>query len=160
PNIVFAIVDCEKIGMGTPPIWIGFNADDAEGGGVKVGKVEDNSPALRAGLKTGDVVTALDKKPLKDRAALGETLEGRKPGEKVTLVVKRADEKKEFVVTLGERPGGKPRPTSTRPYSFLYGGQRENVQRQQGPDAWQYGGVYRSADGGETWTRVNSVNPR
>ena len=34
------------------------------------------------------------------------------------------------------------------------------MQNQQGPDSYQYGGVYRSADGGESWVRVNSVNPR
>src|SRR5262249_39196933 len=44
--------------------------------------------------------------------------------------------------------------------SFWYGGQRENVQDRQGPNAHEYGGGYRSADGGESWTRVNSVNPR
>ena len=34
------------------------------------------------------------------------------------------------------------------------------MQDQQGPDGYQYGGVYKSTDGGETWTRINSLNPR
>jgi Ca2+-binding EF-hand superfamily protein len=34
------------------------------------------------------------------------------------------------------------------------------MQDQQGPDGHEYGGVYRSADGGDTWERINSVNPR
>jgi photosystem II stability/assembly factor-like uncharacterized protein len=34
------------------------------------------------------------------------------------------------------------------------------VQDLQGPEGYQYGGVYRSTDAGETWTRINSVNPR
>ena len=34
------------------------------------------------------------------------------------------------------------------------------MQDQQGPDCFEYGGVYKSTDGGESWTRVNSVNPR
>jgi photosystem II stability/assembly factor-like uncharacterized protein len=42
----------------------------------------------------------------------------------------------------------------------MYGGQRENVQDMQGPGGQDYGGVYKSTDGGETWARVNSVNPR
>ena len=41
-----------------------------------------------------------------------------------------------------------------------YGGQKENVQDQQGPDSFQYGGIYKSTDGGESWTRINSLNPR
>ena len=34
------------------------------------------------------------------------------------------------------------------------------MQDRQGPDGYQYGGVYKSTDGGESWTRINSVNPR
>jgi photosystem II stability/assembly factor-like uncharacterized protein len=66
------------------------------------------------------------------------------------------------VVTLEQRPGpGGVRPrTPTRPYGTFPSGQRENVQDQQGPDGWQTGGVYKSTDGGETWARVNSLNPR
>src|SRR5262249_46643572 len=40
------------------------------------------------------------------------------------------------------------------------GGQRENIQRQQGKAGHDYGGVYRSHDGGRTWERINSLNPR
>jgi photosystem II stability/assembly factor-like uncharacterized protein len=57
------------------------------------------------------------------------------------------------------RPQGRG-PSPRRPWSFWYSGQRENVQDRQGKDGQEYGGVYRSADGGETWTRINSVNPR
>jgi photosystem II stability/assembly factor-like uncharacterized protein len=42
----------------------------------------------------------------------------------------------------------------------MYAGQRENIQDQQGPNAHDYGGVYKSTDGGDTWQRINSVNPR
>lgn len=48
----------------------------------------------------------------------------------------------------------------TRPYTAHLGGQAENIQDQQGPNAHRYGGIYRSDDGGETFRRVNSLNPR
>src|SRR5207245_8208681 len=47
-----------------------------------------------------------------------------------------------------------------RPNAAQYGGQRENVQETQGPNSHEFGGVYKSTDAGETWTRVNSLNPR
>ncbi len=86
----------------------------------------------------------------------------KKAGDKITLQVVRDKETKEIVVTLAERtqPGGTGGPTALRPYSFWYGGQRENVQNLQGKDGQEYGGVYKSTDGGASWTRINSVNPR
>src|SRR5207249_8847967 len=51
-------------------------------------------------------------------------------------------------------------PAADRPYGAVLGGQPENIQDRQGRDGFQYGGVYKSTDGGETWTRVNSLNPR
>jgi photosystem II stability/assembly factor-like uncharacterized protein len=42
----------------------------------------------------------------------------------------------------------------------MYAGQMENVQDEQGPNSFEYGGVYKSTDGGESWQRINSLNPR
>ena len=60
-------------------------------------------------------------------------------------------------------PGGKgPNPNADRPFlmSAQVGGQQANVQNNQGKDGYNTGGVYMSADGGATWKRVNSLNPR
>ena len=40
------------------------------------------------------------------------------------------------------------------------GGQIENVQDDQGANSFEYGGIYKSTDAGETWKRLNSLNPR
>ena len=42
----------------------------------------------------------------------------------------------------------------------MLGGQRHNMQDEQGTDGHEYGGVYKSTDGGVTWARVNSLDPR
>src|SRR5205814_2319873 len=111
PNTIYAIIDCAQIGMGPPPVWLGINVQDAVEGGVKVTGVEANSPAAKADIKMGDVVSAIDKKPIKDRAALTEVTEGHKVGDKLTLSVKRDKDTKDIVVTLEERPpqGAPPR---------------------------------------------------
>jgi photosystem II stability/assembly factor-like uncharacterized protein len=137
---------------------LGMDTDD----GPAIRSVNDDSPAAKAGLQEGDLLKALDKKPLKVTVELYDLLRDKKPGEKVTLQYVRDKETKEVTLTLQEpRPGfGPGTATSLRPYSFWYGGQRENVQDQQGPGDHEYGGVYKSTDGGDTWTRINSVNPR
>src|SRR5262249_13232763 len=88
----------------------------------------------------------------------------RKAGDKLALRVSRNRESKEIVLTLENRPaaqqGGPFGGTSTRPYSFMYSGQRENIHNQPGKDSHEQGGVYKSTDGGESWTRINSLNPR
>jgi photosystem II stability/assembly factor-like uncharacterized protein len=245
PKTIFAIIDTEKIGMGTPPVqmFLGVQGENAPGG-AKLTAITENSPAMKAGLKAGDVVKAFDKVEIKTYDQLGEQINKHKPGDKVNLKVERDKETKDFEVTLENRsaPSGvylgmtgeqveggikvrdlaeggpavkaglkpddvivslegkpvkelrevsqflrgktaghklalkvkrgndvndvtvtleaRPNPAARRPYSFFYGGQRENAQDQQGPDSFQYGGVYKSTDAGESWTRINSVNPR
>ena len=47
-----------------------------------------------------------------------------------------------------------------KPYTAYLGGQRANAQKEQGKNGFESGGVFRSEDGGESWKRVNSLNPR
>lgn len=184
PNVVMAIVDCEKIGMGTPPravaastAYVGFRDEDAgDNKGARLIFVIPEGPASEAGLQTGDIITRFGDKPIKTSDELQTALEPRKPKEKLKVQFLRETEQKEVELTIGERPAGGPGGqagrgggggrfgpgggTKTRPYAANYGGQRENIQDQQGPDSFQYGGLYKSSDGGDTWTRINSVNPR
>ena len=60
-----------------------------------------------------------------------------------------------------EEPEKEPKKKEVRtPFRTSLGGQVANVQKQQGPDGKENGGLYRSADGGVTWERINSINPR
>jgi photosystem II stability/assembly factor-like uncharacterized protein len=176
PNVIFAIVDCEKIGMGpasaTPaggdgPPYMGIMGEDDIAGGAVLTQITENSPALKAGLKANDVITAIDGKAMKNYDAVLELLQSKKVGDKVKVKIQRGKESQEITVTLEARPrgfgGGQFGPgggTRTRPFAAYYGGQRENAQDRQGKDGHEYGGVYKSTDGGESWTRINSINPR
>src|SRR5262249_9541772 len=105
---------------------------------------------------------ALDKKPVTNTQQILDALKDKKAGDKVVLSVLRDTKTVEITVSLEARPqgGGRPPQGNPRPYAAFYGGQRENAQREQGKDGFEYGGIYRSDDGGETWNRINSVNPR
>ncbi len=61
----------------------------------------------------------------------------------------------------GEHPPQKGKGKNKRKgFASYLGGQVENVQDKQGPKGFETGGVFRSDDWGETWRRVNSLNPR
>ncbi len=154
----------------------GFRAEPTEGG-LKVTQVADEGPAGKAGLKVDDVITAIDQKPVSTFLELMQDIaENRKVGDKLKVQVKRGETKLDLEITLGDARaglagrggrGGRGGPgglggLGNRPYveSPQIGGQRANVQAMQGPEGYQTGGVYKSTDGGETWARVNSVNPR
>jgi S1-C subfamily serine protease len=78
--------------------------------GAVVGRVVDDSPADAAGLRQGDVITAIDGDPLESPDDLADAIAGREPGDKVTLTVYRPDEEdegaseREVEVTLAEHP--------------------------------------------------------
>jgi putative serine protease PepD len=81
-------------------------ADTVGGGGVYVGRIVPGSPADKAGLKVGDVILSIDKKPTPTLADLLTVLGNLKPGQKVSVEIRRQDGKKQTVqVTLGQLPG-------------------------------------------------------
>lgn len=90
-------------------VWVGGIPDfSEEGQGVKLSGVTGGSPAETSGLKAGDTIVRFGDKELKNLYDYTYALQGRKPGEKVKLVVKRVEDgkavEKTFDVTLGSRP--------------------------------------------------------
>ncbi len=133
---------------------LGVQVEDSEDGLVLVELVKEGS-AEKAGLKVGDVLLAVEGTRLEDMRVLFKTLAGKKIGDKVKVSYQRGGEKKQIDVRLEPRPA-----VPGRPFAGPLGGQRANAQDLQGPEGNDTGGVYKSADAGETWTRVNSLNER
>ena len=247
PNTLFAIVDTDKTGTGNLPIfgYLGIIGEDDKLG-AKLTNVTENGPAEKAGLKSGDIITNVNGKAIKNYDDLLGELRTKKPDEKLKTTILRGKETKEIEITLGARPTPAkdlPRPTlgiqvdhtpegdlitevlpkgaadkagltvndvithidgtslnndrvifkllgakkvgdkvkvtylrgkakkevevvlemsnPGRPHAHpQLGGQRENVQDFQGKEGNDTGGLFKSTDKGETWTRINSINPR
>ena len=78
-------------------------ADGETRAGAKVTTVEPDSPAAKAGIEVGDVITAIDGKTTNQPAALTGFVRQYSAGDTVKLTVIRNGEKKEIEVTLVER---------------------------------------------------------
>lgn len=70
--------------------------------GVLVRGVEADSPAGRAGLKDGDLLVAVDKRPLEGVDALYDALEAAGTGGELSLTVVRGEDEREVKVRFGE----------------------------------------------------------
>jgi S1-C subfamily serine protease len=81
--------------------------------GALVTDVLPNTPAAKAGLEAGDVITQINTKAVTDPEEVREAIRGTGPGKQVTLQVMRGNEKKELKATLEQAPAefGFGRPT-------------------------------------------------
>ena len=76
-------------------------------GGAQVGAFspEQGSPAEKAGIEIGDVITAAAGHPIDQVSTLQRVIRGFKPGDVVDLDVMRFGQKKQFKIKLARSPG-------------------------------------------------------
>ena len=95
--------------------WIGVqiqpvNADIADSLGLKkaegalVAEPQPDGPAVKAGIQSGDVITAVNGQPVKDARDLAKRIGGLPPGANVKLGVISKGTEKTVYVALGELP--------------------------------------------------------
>ena len=119
--------------------------------GKDVGNFRDFRTELRTSLKAENPRNAGDKVRITFRSV-------DKDKKETKLEAELALEMMEFAGGFG----GRGQPNRARPFLLdnTVGGQQANVQNDQGKDGVNTGGVFMSKDNGETWKRVNSLNPR
>jgi putative serine protease PepD len=78
--------------------------DAASSGGATVTQTVASGPGADAGLRQGDVVTAIDGKAIASSDALVSAVDSHKPGDQITLTVKRGGDTSQIKVKLGTRP--------------------------------------------------------
>lgn len=94
-----------ETGHSTLPI-IGVNVNmQYSGNGAQISRVEANSPAAAAGLKSGEIITAVNGQPVTSPTSLLSSLRSFNPGDTVTLTVTNANGggQRDVKVTLGSR---------------------------------------------------------
>lgn len=94
------------IGIGyapiTPDVAAAFKLPVSEG--VIVGSVVPNSPAAKAGIRKGDIITSMNGKPVEDGSVIQEFIRSAKIGDKMTFKLLRDGKEKTITVTVEEMP--------------------------------------------------------
>ncbi len=79
-----------------------FGLDEVRG--ALISEVLEDSPAEDAGLEAGDIVIALDGRPIRDAAELRNSVASSRPGARVELTILRDGKTKTVKMELGELP--------------------------------------------------------
>ncbi len=77
-----------------------------EGSGVMVGQVVDGSPAFKAGVEVGDIITAINGTAVESGAALAAMIRGHEAGDEVTVSLFRKGSLQQLSAALDKRQGG------------------------------------------------------
>ncbi|RPE13865.1 PDZ domain-containing protein [Chitinophaga lutea] len=99
----------QTITLGGNKAVLGVITEKKEAAGATVVEVADGSAAEKAGLKEGDVITAIDDKKISEPQDLYETIGGMKPGDKITVTYKRGGKEAKANTTLNKREESAPR---------------------------------------------------
>jgi putative serine protease PepD len=99
-----AIVQGKPIQTG----YLGVSTADATGSrdGAIIQEVTPDSPASRAGLRAGDLVTSVDGQAIQSYSEMVARIRAHKPGDEVILHVTRGGNETTITATLAQRPAG------------------------------------------------------
>ena len=85
--------------------YLGVAIDDASGtSGASLAEVRSGTPAARAGLESGDVVTEFDSTSVESADELRRLVDSKQPGDQIELTIERDGKTQTVKVTLGTRP--------------------------------------------------------
>ena len=104
-DTVKSVADTLIAGGKVEHAYLGIQVGDApNNGGAQVSCVVSGSPADNAGMKAGDVITAVGTTQITSADDLTAAVNTYKPGDKATMTVTRNGSTKSLSVTFGNRP--------------------------------------------------------
>jgi putative serine protease PepD len=108
-NTVRSVVPQLKAGRGVQHAYLGVSTAPTAGNtGAEVGNVNGGSPAQRAGAEIGDVVVEVDGARISQPDDIATAIADNKPGDQITMKVRRNGQERTLNVTLGNRPATAP----------------------------------------------------
>jgi len=112
-NTVRRIADGIIAGQPVKHAYVGVSLQQSSTGGAKISTGPDaqgnppvvpGSPAARAGLQPGDLVTAINGKKISSTEQFIATVDSYSPGDTITFTIERGGKTQDVKVTLGTRP--------------------------------------------------------
>jgi putative serine protease PepD len=103
-NTVARVASTIISGKSVKHAFLGVELNGSSSGGAQVSNVDGGAPAAHAGIQQGDVITAIDGKPVTNTDQFIATIDRYSPGTTVTLTVKRGGATRQVQVKLGTRP--------------------------------------------------------
>lgn len=94
------------ISVGDVSLTESFQAGTAQPGGARIHWVVPGGPAEAAGLQIGDLVVALDGRPVLSAGAMVQSVAAKRPGEPMTVSVLRNRQSLQLQASLGQVPNG------------------------------------------------------
>jgi putative serine protease PepD len=111
-NTVRQVLPALAAGKTVKHAWLGIQTGSASAsgsGGAQVSSVATGGPADDAGLRPGDVITSIDGRPIDDPTELSTVLNGKAPGDTISLTVQRGGGGEQTIdAQLQERPARTP----------------------------------------------------
>ena len=104
-NTVRSVADQLIAGQEVEHAYLGVRLQEtSDASGIQVASVSAGSPAAKAGLEAGDVITAFDGETIESSDALTAAVSEKSPGDKVEVTYTRDGDSHTAQVTLGTRP--------------------------------------------------------
>ncbi len=105
PSNTISSIASQLISNGTAQhAFLGVVLSDSASGGARIGQVRPGTPAATAGLRAGDVVTAVAGKSIASTSELRAAINAHRPGDRVTVTYSRGGKSHTASVKLASRP--------------------------------------------------------